>query len=143
MAPNPVVFKNGPIRTTDDGSFQTPDNLLVGSAYRLVVRAPGKETILSDWITIGDQPRVLLPIVTAPAAHGERALVDRQACRLLASRSSNPATGPSGRRPRPIPKADSHSEAFARARYSVFAHGDGFRFSGRLVKPGDVTSRWS
>ena len=67
IATTPVGFKNGPVRTAADGSFQTPDNLLVGSTYRVVVRAPGMDLILSDWITIGEQPRILLPIIL-PAA---------------------------------------------------------------------------
>ncbi len=38
-APRPVEFKNGAVRTAADGSFQTPDNLFVGSSYRAVIRA--------------------------------------------------------------------------------------------------------
>ncbi len=34
-----VGFKNGPVRTGADGSFQTPDNLMIGSSYRVVVRS--------------------------------------------------------------------------------------------------------
>ncbi len=41
IGPNPVAFKYGPLRTAADGSFQTPKNLLVGSPYRVVVRARG------------------------------------------------------------------------------------------------------
>ena len=60
--PDSVELRGGPLLTTADGRFQTPDNLLVGSTYRLVVRAHGKDPILSDWITIGETPRVLLPM---------------------------------------------------------------------------------
>ncbi len=47
LPPDPVGFKNGPLRTAADGSFRTSDSLLVGSQYRVVVRAPGFEPILS------------------------------------------------------------------------------------------------
>ncbi len=75
---NPVVFQNGPLRTAADGSFQAPDNLLVGSPYRVAVRAPGIEPILSDWITIGEKPRVLLPMVQRPLRTINGRVVDRQ-----------------------------------------------------------------
>ena len=39
LGPNPVELRGGPLRTSADGRFQTPDNLLVGSTYRVVVRA--------------------------------------------------------------------------------------------------------
>ena len=67
LRPNPVVLTGGPLRTAADGSFRTPDNLMVGSAYRIAVRSPGKEPILSDWITVGEPPRALLPDATAAA----------------------------------------------------------------------------
>ena len=70
--------QDGPLRTAADGSFQTPDNLLVGSTYRVVVRAPGTEPILSDWITIGEQPRVLLPMIQRPLRTISGRVVDRQ-----------------------------------------------------------------
>jgi hypothetical protein len=78
LRPNPVVFKDGPLRTGADGSFQTPDNLLIVSPYRLLVRAPGKETILSEWITIGEKSRVLLPMLQTPLRTIGGRVVDRQ-----------------------------------------------------------------
>ncbi len=78
LEPNPVGFKNGPLRTGPDGSFQTPDNLLFGSSYRVVVRAPGMEPILSDWITIGDKAKILLPMIQRPLSAVSGRVVDRQ-----------------------------------------------------------------
>jgi hypothetical protein len=59
LAPDPVHFTNGPLRTAADGSFQTPSNLLVGSPYRVVVRAPEMEPMLSDWIRISHNTRIV------------------------------------------------------------------------------------
>ena len=73
-----VGFMNGPIRTAADGSFQTPDNLFVGSQYRVVVRAPGMEPILSEWLTIDEKPRVLLPLLQRPLRSIIGRVVDRQ-----------------------------------------------------------------
>ena len=42
LNPCPVEFAKGPVRTVSDGSFQTPQTLLAGSIFRVVVRAPGK-----------------------------------------------------------------------------------------------------
>ena len=39
LLPNLVGFKEGPLRTSAGGSFQTPSNLMQGSAYRVAVRA--------------------------------------------------------------------------------------------------------
>jgi len=76
--PNPVEFKDGPLRTAADGSFQTPDKLFVGAPYRVAVRAPGMEPILSDWITIEPKPRVLLPMIQRPLRTISGRVVDRQ-----------------------------------------------------------------
>ena len=69
LPPKLVGFKQGPVRTAADGSFRTPANLLQGSAYRVEIRAPGKDPIISDWITIEDKPHTLAPSVQADASH--------------------------------------------------------------------------
>ncbi len=76
--PSPVGFKTGPILTAADGSFQIPDKLMIGSFYRVAIRAPGMEPILSDWITIGEKPRVLLPMLQRPLRTISGRVVDRQ-----------------------------------------------------------------
>ena len=60
---NPVVFQDGPVRTAADGSFRTPENLLVGSTYMLVVRAPGFEPVFSEM----DHDRRATAALAAPA----------------------------------------------------------------------------
>ncbi len=106
-------------RTAADGSFQTPDNLFVGSPYRVVVDGPGTEPILSNWTTIGEKPRVLLPMIQRPlglAISGR--VVDRQGKPVVASKSSNPAMVRSGRRPGRRTTVDSRWADFAGGRCS-------------------------
>ena len=137
IATNPVGFKNGPLRTAADGSFQTPDNLLVGSTYRVVVRAPGIDLILSDWITIGEQPRVLLPIIQRPLRTLSGRVVDRQGKPLTGIEVFQSGDGPE----RTATKTDADGRfalgGFRQGPVFLFAHGEGFRFGGRVVKPGD------
>ena len=78
VEPNAVGFKNGPLLTSADGSFQTPDNLLVGSPYRVVVCADGMEPTLSPWITMGEKPRILLPMIERPLRTISGRVLDRQ-----------------------------------------------------------------
>lgn len=99
LGPNTVEFKNGPVRSADDGSFQTPCNLMVGLPYRVAVRETGKEPILSDWITIGEKPRTLPLMVQRPFRTVKGRVVDRQGKPSRISRSFNRAMGPSERRP--------------------------------------------
>ena len=75
---SPVGFQDGPVRTAADGSFRTPENLLVGSSYQVVIRAPGFEPIFSKWITIGEQPPLLLPMLQRPLRTIRGRVVDGQ-----------------------------------------------------------------
>ena len=133
---NPVGFKNGPLRTAADGSFQTPDNLLVGSSYRVVVRAPAMEPILSDWITIGDKPRVLFPMIQRPLRTISGRVVDRQGKPLHGFEVFQAGDGPE----RTSTNTDVDGR-FALGGFMnqgpvfLFARGNGFRFFGRLIKP--------
>jgi hypothetical protein len=137
LATNQVGFKNGPLRTGPGGSFQTPDNLLIGSHYRVVVRAPGTEPISSDWIAIGEKPRVLLPMILRPLRTLSGRVVDRQGKPVGGIEVFQSGDGPE----RTSTKTD-HDGRFALSGFCqgpvfVFARGDSFRFCGRLVKPGD------
>ena len=78
LAANTVELSGGPLRSAADGSFQTPDNLMAGSAYRVSVRAPGQEPTLSEWITIGEKPRTLPLLVQRPMRSISGRVVDRQ-----------------------------------------------------------------
>src|SRR4029077_3364550 len=77
LDPSPVEFAGGPLRTGPDGSFQTPLTLLAGSTFRIVVRAPGKDLIASDWITLGQKPRELAEIVLGELRTIRGRVVDR------------------------------------------------------------------
>jgi hypothetical protein len=134
---NPVGFKNGPLRTAPDGAFQTPNTLVVGSSYRVVVRAPGMEPILSDWITISEQPRVLLPMIQRPLRTVSGRVVDRQGKPLANIEVFQSGDGPQ----RTAAQTDADGQfvlgGFRQGSVFLFARGEGFRFCGRLVKPGD------
>ncbi|HKI20782.1 MAG TPA: sigma factor-like helix-turn-helix DNA-binding protein, partial [Isosphaeraceae bacterium] len=135
---NPVGFKNGPLRTAADGSFQTPDNLLVGSSYRIVVRAPGMEPILSDWITIGDKPRVLLPMIQRPLRTISGRVLDRQGKPVLGVELFQAGDGPERTATRTAADGQFTLGGFiSRGPVFLFARGEGFRFFGRMIKPGD------
>ena len=99
--------------------------------------APGMDLILSDWITIGEQPRVLLPIIQRPLRTLSGRVVDRQGKPLVGIEVFQSGDGPE----RTATKTDTDGRfalgGFRQGPVFLFAHGEGFRFCGRLVKPGD------
>ncbi len=123
--------------TAAAGSFQTPDNLLVGSPYRVVVRAPGMEPILSDWITIGDKPRVLLPMIQRPLRTLSGRVVDRQGKPLAGIEVFQSGDGPERTATKSAADGRFMLSGFRQGAIFLFARGDGFRFFGQLIKPGD------
>jgi hypothetical protein len=64
--------------TTPDGWLQTPDNLLVGSPFRLVVLPSGMKPILSEWITKGEKLHALLAALQRPLRLISGRVVDRE-----------------------------------------------------------------
>ena len=135
MLPNAVEFKNGPLRTRGDGSFETPDNLMAGSAYRVSVRAPDQEPILSDWITIGDKPRTLPPFVQRPFRTINGRVIDRQGQAVANVEVFQSGDGPEPTTTRTGAEGRFSLGGFRQGPVFVFARGDGFRFHGQLVKP--------
>jgi Carboxypeptidase regulatory-like domain len=137
LGPNTVEFTQGPLRSDSDGSFQTPDNLMIGLPYRVAVREPGKEPILSDWITIGEKPRDLPLMVQRPARTVSGRVVDRQSNPVANIEVFQSGDGPE--------RTTTHTDAdgrfslggFRQGTVFVFVRGDGFRFLGRLIKPTD------
>ena len=75
---NLVGFKEGPLRTKADGSFETPANLQHGSAYRVAIRAGGKDPIFTDWITIEEKPHTLPLLVQRSLRTIRGRTIDRQ-----------------------------------------------------------------
>ena len=78
IPPTPVAFPDGPIRTAADGSFRTKAGLASGSSYRLVVRSPGYEPILSAWTTAVERPQLPLDLVLRPLRTIAGRVVDRR-----------------------------------------------------------------
>ncbi len=68
IVPSTVEPPGGPLRTADDGSFQTPDCLIIGLPYRVAVREEGVDPIFSDWITIGESCADLAAVCAQEAA---------------------------------------------------------------------------
>ena len=138
LPPDPVGFKNGPLLTEADGSFRTPDNLLVGSQYRVVVRAPGVESILSKWITISEKPQLLLPMLQRPLRTISGRVVDRQGKPLANVEIFQSGDGPE----RAATRSDADGQfvlgGFHEGTVFLFARCEGFRFLGHLVKPGEA-----
>jgi Carboxypeptidase regulatory-like domain len=138
-SPNLVEFKNGPLRSTADGAFRTPDSLFVGSQYRVAIRAPGMEPILSRWITVTQEPRVLLPFTLRPLRTVSGRVVDRQGKPLVGIEVFQSGDGPE----RTTTKSDQDGRfslgGFRNGTVFLFARGQGFRFFGRLIKPSEET----
>ena len=133
----PVGFPDGPLRTAADGSFRTPDNLLVGSSYQVVIRASGFEPILSNWITIGEQPQLLLPILQRPLRTIRGRVVDRQGKPLTDVEVVQSGDGPE----RTATKTNADGRfalgGFREGPVFLFARREGYRYFGRLIKPGE------
>ena len=51
IRPTPIHFDSGPLRSRKDGSFETPQQLLTGSLYRITIHPEGGSDINSEWIT--------------------------------------------------------------------------------------------
>jgi len=137
LRPNPVGFKDGPLRTGADGSFQTPDNLMAGSTYRVMVREPGKEPILSDWITIGEQQRSLPLMVLRPLRAVGGRVVDRQGKPVANIEVFQSGDGPEGTAAKTDADGRFSLGGFRQGPVFLFARGEGFRFHGQLVKATD------
>ena len=134
LPPGRVGFRGGPIRTGADGRFQTPDNLLVGSSYRIVVRAPGHEPIVSEWITIGEQPRTLLPMLFRPLRTITGRVADRRGKPVAGAEVFQSGDGPERTAATSAPDGSFSLGGFRPGPVCLFVRGDGFRFFGRLVK---------
>ncbi len=136
--PNIVEFKSGPLRSGADGSFQTPDNLLAGSAYRVAIHKEGSDPITSDWLTIADQPRDLSVFALRPSRTVRGQVVDRQGKPVAGIEVFQSGDGPK----RTSTKTDAEGRfslgGFRQGPVFVFVHGELFRFQGRLVKPDET-----
>jgi hypothetical protein len=135
--PNPVGFKNGPVRTGADGTFQTPANLLSGSSYRVVVREPGKEPIVSDFFPIAAEPATIPPLELRALRTVSGRVVDRQGTPVANVEVFQSGDGPKRTSVRTDRSGRFVLDGFQNGTVCLFARGEGFRFHGQLIKPGD------
>ncbi len=131
-----VGFKHGPVRTGADGTFQTPDNLMIGSSYRVRVREPGKEPIMSDWIGIKEQPVTLAPLKRRAVHSVIGRVIDRQGNAVANVEVFQSVNGPA-QTLRTDGDGGFALEGLPRETVFLFARGEGFRFHGQMLKPGD------
>ncbi len=127
-----------PLRTLADGSFETPENLMIGAAYRLAVREPGKEPINSDWIAI-ERKSQTIPAMVMSGLHTIRGrVVDRQGNPVGGAQVFQTGDGPK----RTASETDSDGrfalDGFRPGPVFLFARRDGFRFHGQLIRPGEA-----
>ncbi|MFI5459023.1 MAG: carboxypeptidase regulatory-like domain-containing protein [Isosphaerales bacterium] len=137
LLPNRLDFKNGPVRTRADGSFQTPEALMAGSTYRVVVRGEDGEPTVSDWITMAEKPVTLAPLELRPLRTIAGRLVDRQGKPVADAEVFRSGDGSK----RTSAKTDVEGRfslgGIRQGPVFVFVRGAGFRFHGQLLKPGE------
>ncbi len=129
-----VELRGGPLRTAADGSFRTPDNLMIGSSYRVVVRAPGHEPILSDWMTIGEQRRSLPPMRLRPLRTIAGRVVDREGKPVASIEVFQSGDGPEPTSTRTGSDGRFALGGFRQGTVFLFARGEGFRFHGQMIR---------
>ncbi len=134
LSPNTVELRGGPLRTSADGRFQTPDNLLVGSTYRVVVRGAGKEPIISDWIAIGDATRTLLPMRLRALRSVTGRVVDRQGKPVANVEVFQTGDSPEQTSTRSGADGRFALDGFREGPAFILARAEGFRFHGQLIR---------
>jgi hypothetical protein len=137
----PVEFVGGPVRTRPDGSFQTPQGLLAGSTFRVAVRAPGKDVVVGDWITLGPQPRDVPEIVLGALRTIRGRVVDRAGKPIADAQLLQRGDGPEPTSARSDAEGRFALPGFRTRPVILFARKGGFRFHGQIVRPheDDVT----
>ena len=129
----PVRFEAGPIRTGEDGRFQTPHGLLAGSNYRAVVRARGFTPVLSEWVAAGDRDDAVMKvadIVLTPQRSISGRVVDRKgqpvggAKVIAGGQGASSLTDEQGR---------FRLDGLAADRSFLVVLRDGFRIDGRVI----------
>ncbi len=131
--PERIQLDPGPIRTDALGLFQTPQVLLHGATYRVVVRANGHTPAISDWMTLKKYSSALPPIVARPLRTIAGRVVDRVGKPITGVQIFEPAGGPStttdvtGRFRIDGARSD---------RWFLLARRPGFRLQGRLIDSG-------
>ena len=90
--------------------FRLPANLLIGSSYRVVVREPGNEPIISDFFPITEESVTISPLELRPLRTVSGLVVDRQGKPVADVEVFQSGDGPSARRCGLIARAASRWE---------------------------------
>ena len=133
LPPYLVRFHGGSPRTEGDGTFQTGENLMFGSSYRVSVRQSGKSPVVSDWITVAAKTQSVPPLALAALRTMRGRVVDRQGNPVSSAAVFQTGDGPA----RTSTNTDSDGR-FALGGFDpgpafVFVRHSGFRFQGQLV----------
>ena len=141
LLPSVVGFGRGPLRTGSDGEFQTPDNLFVGVPYRVAVREPGKEPIVSDWTPIKEGPVTVGPFVLLSLRTVGGRVIDQQGKAVASAVVFQSGDGPKLTEARTDVAGRFALAGFPCGTAVLFTQAEGFRFHGQVLKPGedDVT----
>jgi hypothetical protein len=134
LPPYLVRFKGDQPRTDKDGKFQTADNLIFGSAYRVALRPPGRPPSVSDWITVQAKTQTVPPLVLGALRTIRGRVVDRHGNPVSNALVFQTGDGPERTSIRTGTDGRFALRGFDAGQVFVFARRDGFRFQGQLVK---------
>jgi Carboxypeptidase regulatory-like domain len=122
------------------GKFVSPTAIPIGVAEAGGAdhpdRGPGKDSILSDWITIGDTPRALLPMRLRSLRAVSGRVVDRRGKPVANVEIFQSGDGLEQTSTRSDADGRFVLDGFREGPVFVFARGDGFRFHGQLIREG-------
>jgi len=135
LPPTPVQLPGEPLRTAADGSFQTPPGLLIGSSYRVVVQIHGSEPILSDWLTAGEMPLSLPPLMLQALRTIRGRVTDRQGQPMSGAEVFQAGDGPELTSTRTDAQGRFSLGGFRAGSVFMFVRGAGCRFYGQMVSP--------
>ena len=136
-----VTFKGtNEIRTTDDGTFRTPRELLRADEYAVEARSDGFIAGRTDWIRLepGDvtaTPDIALMKATTLCAVAGR-VVDRRGAPIVAADVLQSGDGPSPTRARTDAQGRFQLRGVVDAAAFLFAEKSGHRFAGRMIGAG-------
>jgi hypothetical protein len=136
--PSPVEFAGGPVRTGPDGSFRTPQSLLAGSTFRVVVQGPGKDLIVGDWLLLGPEPREVPEIAFGLLRTIRGRVVDRAGKPVAGAEVLQRGDGPEPTRTQADGDGKFSLGGFRPRPAILFARKAGYRFHGQLVRPNEA-----
>jgi Carboxypeptidase regulatory-like domain len=109
----------------------------LGSSYRVAVREPGKEPIISDFFPIALDRVTISPLELRALRAVSGRVVDRQGKPVGNVEVFQSGDGPKRTSVRTDPSGRFALGGFQSGTVFLFARGEGFRFHGQVLKPGD------